>query len=251
MSVFIVVQDYDLFQCNCLDSFDVLWVLQLDVVDELNIEWGGWSSVYCFDLGDFVYYLKCQSNYLICSLCYLLGELIFVCEFCNIECYWVLGIFVLQVVFFVQQVVGGECQVIFLICVLDGWQDLDIWLVFWYDLVEEWCWVIFWVVGRLVCQLYVVGQMYGCFYFKYVFFCEGVDGVFEVCLIDLEKICLIWFGCCDQVKDLELMLCCVLDWSEVDVYEFIFVYVDEFFDLVEVEQWYCFFDQCCWCKELC
>ncbi len=52
MSVFIAAQDHDLLQRNRLDSFDALWALQLDAVDEPNTERGGWSSVYRLDLGD-------------------------------------------------------------------------------------------------------------------------------------------------------------------------------------------------------
>ena len=44
MSVFIAAQDHDLLQRNRLDSFDALWALQLDAVDEPNTERGGWSS---------------------------------------------------------------------------------------------------------------------------------------------------------------------------------------------------------------
>lgn len=38
MSVFIAAQDHDLLQRNRLDSFDALWALQLDAVDEPNTE---------------------------------------------------------------------------------------------------------------------------------------------------------------------------------------------------------------------
>ncbi|MCR7482506.1 lipopolysaccharide kinase InaA family protein, partial [Pseudomonas aeruginosa] len=98
-------------------------------------------------------------------------------------------------------------------------------------------------VGRLARQLHAAGQMHGCFYPKHVFLREGADGVFEACLIDLEKTRPIWFGRRDQVKDLEPMLRRAPDWSEADVHEFISAYVDEPLDSAEVEQWYRLLDQ--------
>ena len=86
MSVFIAAQDHDLLQRNRLDSFDALWALQLDAVDEPNTERGGWSSVYRLDLGDSAY-LKRQSNHLTRSLRHPLGEPTFAREFRNIERY--------------------------------------------------------------------------------------------------------------------------------------------------------------------
>lgn len=128
MSVFIAAQDHDLLQRNRLDSFDALWALQLDAVDEPNTERGGWSSVYRLDLGDSAYYLKRQSNHLTRSLRHPLGEPTFAREFRNIERYRALGIPALQAAFFAQQAVGGERQAILLTRALDGWQDLDTWL---------------------------------------------------------------------------------------------------------------------------
>lgn len=114
MSVFIAAQDHDLLQRNRLDSFDALWALQLDAVDEPNTERGGWSSVYRLDLGDSAYYLKRQSNHLTRSLRHPLGEPTFAREFRNIERYRALGIPALQAAFFAQQAVGGERQAILL-----------------------------------------------------------------------------------------------------------------------------------------
>nr|AAD16156.1 putative heptose kinase WapQ [Pseudomonas aeruginosa PAO1] len=136
MSVFIAAQDHDLLQRNRLDSFDALWALQLDAVDEPNTERGGWSSVYRLDLGDSAYYLKRQSNHLTRSLRHPLGEPTFAREFRNIERYRALGIPALQAAFFAQQV-GGERQAILLTRALDGWQDLYTWLASWHDLAEE------------------------------------------------------------------------------------------------------------------
>ncbi|MBG6488771.1 lipopolysaccharide kinase InaA family protein [Pseudomonas aeruginosa] len=243
MSVFIAAQDHDLLQRNRLDSFDALWALQLDAVDEPNTERGGWSSVYRLDLGDSAYYLKRQSNHLTRSLRHPLGEPTFAREFRNIERYRALGIPALQAAFFAQQAVGGERQAILLTRALDGWQDLDTWLASWHDLAEERRRAILRAVGRLARQLHAAGQMHGCFYPKHVFLREGADGVFEACLIDLEKTRPIWFGRRDQVKDLEPMLRRAPDWSEADVHEFISAYVDEPLDSAAVEQWYRLLDQ--------
>lgn len=173
MSVFIAAQDHDLLQRNRLDSFDALWALQLDAVDEPNTERGGWSSVYRLDLGDSAYYLKRQSNHLTRSLRHPLGEPTFAREFRNIERYRALGIPALQAAFFAQQAVGGERQAILLTRALDGWQDLDTWLASWHDLAEERRRAILRAVGRLARQLHAAGQMHGCFYPKHVFLREG------------------------------------------------------------------------------
>src|SRR5690606_20381637 len=91
MNDFIAAQDRALLEQHGLASFDALWALQLEAVDESNTERGGWSSVYRLELGDRAYYLKRQSNHLTRSLWHPLGEPTFAREFRNIRRYAELG----------------------------------------------------------------------------------------------------------------------------------------------------------------
>lgn len=68
MSDFIADEDRILLQQHKLDSFDALWSLKLEAIDEPNEGRGGWSSVYRLDLGRQAYYLKRQNNHLTRSL---------------------------------------------------------------------------------------------------------------------------------------------------------------------------------------
>ena len=63
MTDFIAAQDRALLEQYGLASFDALWALQLEAVDEPNTERGGWSSVYRLDLGEAAFYLKRQALY--------------------------------------------------------------------------------------------------------------------------------------------------------------------------------------------
>ncbi|WP_204274704.1 lipopolysaccharide kinase InaA family protein, partial [Stenotrophomonas maltophilia] len=64
MSDFIASEERALLERHGLATFDALWNLQLDAVDEPNTGRGGWSSVYRLDLEGRGFYLKRQSNYL-------------------------------------------------------------------------------------------------------------------------------------------------------------------------------------------
>ena len=103
MNDFIAAQDRALLEQHGLASFDALWALQLEAVDEPNTERGGWSSVYRLELGDRAYYLKRQSNHLTRSLWHPLGEPTFAREFRNIRRYAELGIPALQAAFFAER----------------------------------------------------------------------------------------------------------------------------------------------------
>ena len=54
MSAFIAAEDRAVLERHGLASYDALWALQLEAVDEPNTERGGWSSVYRLDLGEAV-----------------------------------------------------------------------------------------------------------------------------------------------------------------------------------------------------
>src|SRR3990167_8002126 len=103
MSAFIAAQDRALLEHHGLASFEALWALKLEAVDEPNTERGGWSSVYRLELGDAAFYLKRQSNHLTRTLRHPFGEPTFAREFRNIKRYTTLGIPALQAAFFAEQ----------------------------------------------------------------------------------------------------------------------------------------------------
>lgn len=99
MTDFIAAQDRALLEQHSLASFDALWALKLEAVDEPNTERGGWSSVYRLDLGETAFYLKRQSNHLTRSVLHPFGEPTFAREFRNIQRYQRLAIPALQAAF--------------------------------------------------------------------------------------------------------------------------------------------------------
>src|SRR5690606_33140305 len=134
MTDFIASDDRALLEQHGLTSFDALWALKLEAVDEPNTERGGWSSVYRLDLGERAYYLKRQSNHLSRSLLHPLGEPTFAREFRNIQRYATLGVPALQAAFFAQRRVAGERRAILLTHALDDWEDLYSLFQRWHDL---------------------------------------------------------------------------------------------------------------------
>ncbi|MDM1720167.1 lipopolysaccharide kinase, partial [Acinetobacter towneri] len=75
-----------------LDSFDKLWNLSLEAVDQPNTERGGYSTVSRLELDGQAFYLKRQRNHLTRSLCHPLGEPTFAREMRNILHYKKVGI---------------------------------------------------------------------------------------------------------------------------------------------------------------
>ena len=202
---FIAAEDRALLERHNLASFDALWALQLNAVDEPNTERGGWSSVCRMDLGERAYYLKRQSNHLTRSLLRPLGEPTFAREFRNIRRYAGMGIPALQAAFFAERRLPGERRAVLLTRALDGWQDLEHWLRSWMQLSEAQQLAILRTCGELAHRLHGAGQMHGCFYPKHIFLREGPSG-FEARLIDLEKTRSLFWGERDRLKDLEPLL---------------------------------------------
>lgn len=216
MSDFIAAQDRAVLESNGLASFDALWSLKLEAVDEPNTERGGWSSVYRLELDDAAFYLKRQSNHLTRTLSHPFGEPTFAREFRNIQRYQALGIPALQAAFFAARRVPGERRAVLLTRALDGWQDLDTWLSRWLTLDNACKAGILQACGALARRLHQAGQVHGCFYPKHIFLRESVHGV-EAQLIDLEKTRPLLFGKRDRIKDLEPLLRRARGWGEVDV----------------------------------
>lgn len=225
MSDFIAEQDRSLLEQHGLCSFDALWALRLQAVDEPNTERGGWSSVYRLELGDTAYYLKRQSNHLTRSLLRPFGEPTFAREFRNIRRYRKLGIPALEAAFFSERRLPGERRAVLLTRALDGWQDLEHWLGNWAVLgggvrasIVEAC-------GELARCLHQAGQVHGCFYPKHIFLQPRGAG-FAARLIDLEKTRPLLLGRMDRIKDLEPLLRRAGAWSEDDARGFLGAYLE-------------------------
>ncbi|OCX90871.1 MAG: lipopolysaccharide kinase [Pseudomonas sp. CO183] len=202
MTDFVSAQDRALLEGHALASFDALWALKLDAVDEPNTGRGGWSAVYRLELDERAYYLKRQSNHLTRSLTHPFGEPTFAREFRNIRRYEQLGVPALQASFFGQREIGREQRAVLLTRALDGWMDLDSWLKRWPELGESQRQSILHATGELARTLHQAGQMHGCFYPKHIFLRECA-GRWQACLIDLEKTRPLLFGERDRIKDLE------------------------------------------------
>lgn len=224
MSDFIAMEDRALLERHGLASFEALWALKLEAVDEPNTERGGWSSVYRLELDERAFYLKRQSNHLTRSLLHPFGEPTFAREFRNIRRYAELSIPALQAAFFAERRVPGERRAVLLTRALDGWQDLDSWLSRWHELDALHRGGILRACGELARRLHQAGQVHGCFYPKHIFLHEQVDG-FEAQLIDLEKTRPLLLGRRDRIKDLEPLLRRARVWSEAEVRELLAAYL--------------------------
>jgi hypothetical protein len=224
MSDFIAAQDRALLEQNGLASFDALWAMQLEAVDEPNIERGGWSSVYRLELGEGAFYLKRQSNHLTRTVLHPFGEPTFAREFRNIQRYARLGIPALQAAFFAERKIAGEQRAVLLTRALDGWYDLDSLLPGWSSLDDARRIATLQACGELAQHLHRVGQVHGCFYPKHIFLRETPSGV-EAQLIDLEKTRPLLFGRRDRIKDLEPLLRRADVWTNEDIGVFLLAYL--------------------------
>jgi hypothetical protein len=192
----------DLLKQQQLDSFDALWALELEAVDEPNARSDGWSSVAKLALGEKVFYLKRQTNYRTRSLLKPLGEPTFAREMRNIQRYQQLGIPALNAAFFAQRHIDGQQRAILMTHALDGWQDLEHWQQQWPKLSNEQQRGILQACAKLAKILHGAGQMHGCFYPKHIFLQPQATG-FTAQLIDLEKTRSLLLGRRDRIKDLE------------------------------------------------
>jgi hypothetical protein len=226
MKDFIAAEDRAVLAAHQLDSFDALWALELDAVDEPNTERGGYSTVSRLVLDESAYYLKRQTNHLTRSLLHPFGEPTFARELRNIERYQKLGIPALHAAFFAQREVDGKQQAILLTRALDGWQDLEHWLRDWSERSEAQRMAILRACGELARRLHDAHQMHGCFYPKHIFLREAAAG-FDAQLIDLEKTRRLVFGKRDRIKDLEPLLRRASNWSQEEVWQLLLAYVGD------------------------
>jgi hypothetical protein len=230
MSDFIAAQDRALLERHGLASFEALWALKLEAVDEPNTERGGWSTVYRLELDERAFYLKRQSNHLTHSLLRPFGEPTFAREFRNIRRYSQLAIPALQAAFFGQRKLPGERRAVLLTRALDGWSDLAHWLEHWPTLERPRRSAILRACGELARRLHQAGQVHGCFYPKHIFLREQ-GGDVEAQLIDLEKTRPLLLGRRDRIRDLEPLLRRARVWSEAEVRELLTAYLGAAADL--------------------
>ncbi|WP_278398201.1 lipopolysaccharide kinase InaA family protein [Stutzerimonas kunmingensis] len=234
MNDFIGENDRAVLESNGLASFDALWALRLEAVDEPNTERGGWSSVYRLELGETAYYLKRQSNHLTRSLRHPFGEPTFAREFRNIRRYQQLGIPTLQASFFGCRRRAGERRAILLTRALDGWEDLASWLARWSQLSEAPRQAIIRAVGELTRNLHRARQVHCCLYPKHIFLREQ-GGRWQACLIDLEKARPLLLGQRDRIKDLEPLIRRAHAMGEDGIRGVLAAYLD---DYGAVETWF-------------
>ncbi|WP_417661786.1 lipopolysaccharide kinase InaA family protein [Pseudomonas sp.] len=224
MKDFIASEERQLLARHGLDSFDALWALKLEAVDEPNTERGGWSTVFRLDLDGKGFYLKRQSNYLTHTLTCPLGEPTFSREFRNIQRYANLGIPALQAVFYAQRKVGGEQRALLLTRALDDWQDLEQVLQGWHVMLAQQRNAIIDACALLARQVHASGQVHGCFYPKHVFL-QARGEAFVAKLIDLEKTRPALLGERDRVKDLEPLLRRAHVWHDAEIQRFLSAYL--------------------------
>jgi hypothetical protein len=208
-SVFIAADALDTLQRYRLDSFEALWSVQAEPVDEPNNSRGGHSSVSRLTLKDAndnpqVFYLKRQSNYLIRTVRRPLGEPTAARELYNIERYARLGIPALQAAFFSQRQIKGKWQAVLLTQDLEGYLPLNHWLTQWHilsycqkrDLLEA--------AAKLVALLHARSIVHNCLYPKHIFLKPTEDGT-GARLIDLEKSRAHLFSPRGRMRDLETL----------------------------------------------
>ncbi len=216
MKDFIAEADRDLLMRHGMADFDALWTLRLTAVDEPNVERGGWSSVFRLELEGVAFYLKRQSNHLTRSLTRPLGEPTFAREFRAIRQFQSLGIPALQASYFGCRRVGGEQRAVLLTRALDGWQDLDGWLMQWPELSAARRTGIVRATGALARQLHAAGQMHG--FSPPTPLCGGAPrggGRAGVCVVHKPRA--VGRGRPDRVKDLEPLLRRASCWDDEEI----------------------------------
>lgn len=237
MNEFIAAADRALLSEHGLDSFEALWTLQLESVDEPNNERGGWSSVSYLKLGDKGYFLKRQSNHLTRSLKAPLGEPTFAREFRNIEHYQALGIPSVTAAYFATRKLLGEKQAILMTHALDGWRDLESYLQEWDCLPKNEQRALIESCAKLLKKLHDKKVLHGCFYPKHIFL-KQTGSAFESCLIDLEKTRAL-HGKRDRLKDIDTLIRRTKkQWLESECRLFLSIYLAESENSPLVREWF-------------
>lgn len=206
---FISVYARDTLQRHGLNSFEALWNLDVQLVDEPNRARGGISSVGRLTLQDAngqaqVFYLKRQSNYPIRNPRRPLGQPTASRELYNIERFAKLGIPALEAAYHGQRRVNGEVQAILLTHETTGYKSLEDWFVEWPQLSFQLRRDLILAAAALVRQLHAHKVVHNCLYPKHIFLQSQVDGV-GVRFIDLEKARAHLFSPWGNMRDLDAL----------------------------------------------
>lgn len=208
-SAFIAVNARHTLEQHRLDSFEALWAVPAELVDEPNRSRGGVSSVGRLTLEDSngqpeVFYLKRQSNYLIRNLRHPWGQPTAGRERDNIACYAEMGIPTLEVACYAQKRVGGQIQAILLTRALDGYLPLEDWFADWGQLGYRLQQQLLMASAALVARLHGSGLVHICLYPKHIFLKPMSDGM-GVRFIDLEKSRSRWLSPWGRIRDLDAL----------------------------------------------
>lgn len=238
---FIAVNARALLEQHGLTSFDALWDLQLDAVDDPNLTRGGWSSVYKLTLTDAQgkphnFFLKRQDNHLTRNLRKPFGEPTFAREFRYIQAYARAGVPALEAAFYAQRKLPGHQQAILLTRALDGYQDAAEWLARWSALSWADRRDLLQAAGALVRALHNANMVHKCLYLKHIFLILDQDGA-GARLIDLEKTHPAWFGRRDFVRELTTLHRRSPAFSRTQRLRFLLAYVGAEGVNAEVRRW--------------
>lgn len=173
-----------------LDSFEALWQLDLESVDDPNHERGGWSRVCRLELNNSqghpeAFYIKLQSNHCSRSWRRPFGEPTFAREYRNIRTYQAHAVPALDAVFYQERIQAGEKQAILITRALDNYRPLS-------DLVEGWQDAPLGLrratvkhTAKLVGRLHAARLTHHCLYPKHIYVNTELNEPAR--LIDLEK----------------------------------------------------------------
>jgi hypothetical protein len=180
---------------NNLHTFQNIWQLPADWLDEINQRGQGWSGVSALPLRlpsgeQHTVYVKRQQNYV---RRYRPSTPVLEWEFNNIQRMQHLNIPTLTPIYFGKQKAQEGLQAILMTAALTGYQSLHDWLIDW----QEHGWpshkqqkAIIHVIAKAIKQLHKLGVIHGCLYPKHIFL-SLEEEVPRVRLIDLEK-CRYW-----------------------------------------------------------
>lgn len=238
---FIAVSAEATLRSNALMTFDALWRVTGELVDEPNRARGGISSVTRLTLlgadgQPECFYLKRQSNYRIRSLRHPFGQSTVAREFHNIELCDRLSIPSMDVAFFGERHEGGELQAVLLTRDLQGYLPLDHWFERWAELDYRLQQDLIRASAAIVAQLHACNAVHNCLYPKHLFLKPLLDGI-GVRFIDLEKLRLQRFSRRGQERDLDALNRRSQAPSRTQRLRFLLTYLDKDRVDVQVRHW--------------
>lgn len=238
---FISVSAESTLRLHGLDTFDALWRVQAELVDEPNRTRGGVSGVSRLTLTDVngrqqTFYLKRQSNYRIRTLRRPLGELTVAREFYNIRRCAASAVPTMEAAYFAWRRQGDELQGILLTRALDGYAPLEHWFEQWAELDYNQRQRLIRASAALVAALHARLGVHNCLYSKHIFLRPEDEGV-GVRFIDLEKLRAHGFSPWRRKRDLDALNRHSSAPSRTERLRFIMVYLGKDRVDTEVRYW--------------